>query len=614
MGKKGKKGVPEPKINRWMIVVGAILIQLCLGAIYAWSVFTDPLVAPLPNNDFEDVVADPANGINMVVDGELAVGADETITLTFTKGGDPLEDLSNVSVRLILKDNEENVINSDKIIPYIGIVYEEGDPIEVIPSYDEIKINGNVASFPVKVKKSGSWHMEVTTISGNSTSEVTSNFEIMQNVGTGKYGFSKTESQMIFAAGLFTFALFTIIGGRLSKKFGPRKMAIAGGIVLGAGYCLASLVGGNFFLMLICIGIFGGAGIGLAYVVPIAVGVKWFPDKKGMISGLAVAGFGFGAMLWMKLGSGFNFGSIKLTPDWNGLIGQFGVSGVFLIYGLIFAGAVILGGFIMQNPPEGWLPKGWKPPEATTDKATGNVEFTEKQMRKTPQYWMLFFMFMVGAGAGLMVIGVIKLFGKYALVESGEDAVLALSIAGTSWAFFGSMANGIGRIAWGMISDKIGRKMAFVAMFGLQGLTMLAFFFMGGNEYLLYVGAALIGFNFGGNFALFPAATADFFGNKSVGLNYGWVFLSYGFGGIIGPIFGGVMGDNEAWLWAFVPAGILLLVCAGIAFMLKPPKAPGAVEDAEDDDEVIDDDEDEDDEEEEPEPPKKKKSGKKKKK
>jgi OFA family oxalate/formate antiporter-like MFS transporter len=108
-------------------------------------------------------------------------------------------------------------------------------------------------------------------------------------------------------------------------------------------------------------------------------------------------------------------------------------------------------------------------------------------------------------------------------------------------------------------------------MFGLQGIMMLLFFFIGGNEFLLYAGATIIGFNFGGNFALFPAATADFFGNKSVGLNYGWVFLSYGFGGIIGPIAGGIMGDNSAWMWAFIPAGILLLLCAGIAFLLKPP-------------------------------------------
>ncbi len=561
----------EKKVmNRWIIVVGAILIQLCLGAIYAWSVFTPPLVAPLPD---ENPMEDLDTGIIIVVEGELDVGSEEKITLIFSEGNTTYLDYSNITILLELKDKDGKAVKSDKIIPYVGYTYEEGDPITEGP-FEAEKI-GEGYDFSAKITRAGSWHLVITA----SNETETNTYEVVQNIDTGEFGFTKTQSQMIFAAGLFTFALFTIFGGRLSKKFGPQKIAIAGGIVLGSGYILASFIGSNFYLMLLSIGVLGGAGIGLAYVVPIAVGVKWFPDKKGMISGLAVAGFGFGALLWMKLYKGFIFGPVKLTGDWGGLSEYFDVKQIFLVYGIAFAVAVIGGGFIMRNPPEGWLPKGWQPPAENDTKASGNVEFTSSEMRRTPQYWMLFFMFMIGAGAGLMVIGVIGLFGKEALIESDNyDAGQAATIAVTAMALFFSLANGIGRIAWGLISDKIGRKMSFVAMFSLQGLMMLAFFFIGGNEYLLYAGAAVIGFNFGGNFALFPAATADFFGNKTVGLNYGWVFLSYGFGGIIGPIIGGVMGDNEAWMWAFIPAGILLLACAGIAFMLKPPKAPEQVE------------------------------------
>jgi len=116
-----------------------------------------------------------------------------------------------------------------------------------------------------------------------------------------EFAFNKTQTQAIFAAGLATFALFTIIGGRLQKKIGPQKVALAGGALLGLGYIIGSFVGGNFALKLISIGIIAGAGIGLAYVVPIAVGVKWFPDKKGLLSGLAVAGFGFGAFIWILM-------------------------------------------------------------------------------------------------------------------------------------------------------------------------------------------------------------------------------------------------------------------------------------------------------------------------
>ena len=561
--------IPKPKINRWIIVVGAILIQLCLGAIYAWSVFTTPLVEPLPDNDFVDISED--NGISVIVTGELKVGEDETITIMFEDDGADFSNISDFSVILELRDEDGEVVEDDKIMPLIGTVYQEGDPITVEPETITEKESGY--EFEAKVNNKGNWHFLIEAESGEGDNTTTYSYDVLQKVGTGDFGFSKTQTQLIFAAGLFFFALFTIIGGRLAKKFGSRTIAIAGGAVLGSGYVLASFMGTSFIGLLFSIGVLGGIGIGLAYVVPIAVGVKWFPDKKGLISGLAVAGFGFGALLWIKLCTGFAFGPLDLTPGWGGLFGDgLSVSTVFRIYGIAFAAAVIGGGLLMINPPEGWLPKGWTPPESTDEKATGSVEFTSKEMIKTKQYWMLFFMFMIGAGAGLMVIGIIKLFGIDALKESGTSAEDASVIAGTAMALFYSLANGIGRIAWGAISDKITRRWSFVIMFSIQGVMMILFYFIGGNEYLLYLGAALVGFNFGGNFALFPSATADFFGNKSVGLNYGFVFFSYGIGGIFGPMLGGIMGDLNLWLWAFLPAGVACLIAAGIGFALKAPK------------------------------------------
>ncbi len=148
-----------------------------------------------------------------------------------------------------------------------------------------------------------------------------------------EFAFSKTETQAIFSAGLATFAFFTIIGGRLSLKYGPRKIALLGGILLGLGYILGGIVGANFALKLFFIGILGGAGIGLGYVVPIAVGVKWFPDKKGLVSGLAVAGFGFGAFIWILIANPPSILGFK------GLITQYTVANVdnaFLIYGILF--------------------------------------------------------------------------------------------------------------------------------------------------------------------------------------------------------------------------------------------------------------------------------------
>lgn len=438
----------EKTMNRWIIVVGAVLIQLCLGAIYAWSVFTKPLTLPLD------------------------------------KGG--------------------------------------------------------------------------------------------------AYGFTATETQWIFSAGLAVFAVVMVYAGRLQARIGPRKVAMAGGIVLGIGYILGGFLGSSFWAQFLCIGVIGGAGIGLGYVVPIAVGVKWFPDKKGLITGLAVAGFGFGALLWVKLGGSW-FGGLINTVT---LFGLPGVQSVFLIYGLVFLAGVLLGGIVMVNPPVGYVPKGWTPPVAacTPDKKpTGAVDMNSEEMLKTPQFYGLWLMFVGSAMAGLMVIGCIALFGTDALVASGafKDAKEAAAVAGTAMAWL-AILNGLGRIAWGSVSDRIGRKLALTLMCLFQGVIMCLFYTLGASEIGLIIGACVIGFNFGGNFALFPAATADFFGNKNLGQNYGWVFLSYGVAGIVGPMIAGYFkdaakgGDVTAWTIPFLIAGGCCLAAAVLGFLLKPPCAKEA--------------------------------------
>jgi OFA family oxalate/formate antiporter-like MFS transporter len=162
-----------------------------------------------------------------------------------------------------------------------------------------------------------------------------------------------------------------------------------------------------------------------------------------------------------------------------------------------------------------------------------------------------------------------------ALQANGLEEAAASAIAGTAMAVFFSLANGIGRIAWGAISDKLGRKKSIMLMMGIQGIIVILFQWMAGTPALLYVGATLIGFNFGGNFALFPTITADTFGTKFVGQNYPLVFLAYGIGGIFGPMLGGTLGDMGNFPLAFTICGILCLVAAGIITMVKPPKKEG---------------------------------------
>ncbi len=402
----------------------------------------------------------------------------------------------------------------------------------------------------------------------------------------GLYQFTAGQAAWVFSIGLATFAVVMVMAGRWQAKVGPRKVAIIGGIVLGLGYVLAGFLGTSFITQLIFIGVVGGAGIGLAYVVPIAVLVKWFPDMKGLITGLAVAGFGFGATIWVKAGGAW-FNLVETLS----LFGLPPVQSTYVLYGIIFLIMVVIGGMVMINPPEGFKPAGWEPPApSSTASATGAVDFTSAEMRRTPQFYMIWFTFVCSGLAGLMVIYCIKLFGidslKFATGWTADmdadksKAIIdaASATAGTAMALY-AILNGLGRILWGAVSDKIGRKTSIVAMCLFQGVAMFAFYFMGSAELGLIVGACVIGFNFGGNFALFPAATADFFGNKNVGLNYGWVFLAYGVAGIAGPQIAGFFKDAakgatdaSAWMTPFMIAGVACIVGAIIMLMAKPPK------------------------------------------
>jgi OFA family oxalate/formate antiporter-like MFS transporter len=163
-----------------------------------------------------------------------------------------------------------------------------------------------------------------------------------------------------------------------------------------------------------------------------------------------------------------------------------------------------------------------------------------------------------------------------ALTAGGLDPAEAVVVTGTAMGLFYSLANGLGRIVWGAVSDRIGRRTSIAVMSLLQGVVMIGFYFVGGTEWGLYVAAALIGFNFGGNFALFPAATADLFGDANVGVNYPWVFLAYGVGGVAGPLLGGITGDAGTWLLAFLPAGLACLAAAALALTLRPPRRRGS--------------------------------------
>jgi OFA family oxalate/formate antiporter-like MFS transporter len=389
-----------------------------------------------------------------------------------------------------------------------------------------------------------------------------------------EFSFSKTETQLIFSVGLLFFAIFTIIGGRLQGKLGPMKVALIGGTLLGLGYILSSFTGASFIGKLIFIGIVAGAGIGLAYVVPIATAVKWFPDKKGLVSGLAVAGFGFGAFIWILIANP------PIVLGFRGLISQqtgtyvYTVANVdfaFLIYGIMFLALVLIGSLVMKNPPPGWKPAGWNSPKTATD-TTKVLGCKPNEMLKRVSFYLLWTMFLIGALAGLMVIGNVQNFAKSptdGFTASGFSVQEAADFAVIGAAVCLPIFNGAGRIVWGQVSDRIGRGKALIAVFTFQAAMMSIFFFTTSNPLLFYVVAALIGFNFGGNFALFPVSCADSFGAENLAVNYGFLFTAYGIGGVVGPILAGSMQDaGLSLLYAFIIAAIMCVIATmlGLAY------------------------------------------------
>ena len=378
------------------------------------------------------------------------------------------------------------------------------------------------------------------------------------------------------------FALSMIVSGRIQDKAGPKITATWGAVFLGVGMLIAAKATtlGQFVFGF---GVLGGIGIGAAYVCPIATCIKWFPDKRGFITGLAVAGFGAGGLIF--------------TPLANYFISANGIMDTFAYLGLIFFFAIIVGSRVMTNPPAGYCPAGWTP--KVTNANTSSVrEFTPKEMLKTRQFWILWATYFSGCTAGLLVIMNITNIWQsisaagfpnlWAMIPG--EVISGIMTAGVTAVIAVSIFNSLGRIIWGKASDSIGREKTLAVIFALCALAM--FSLNSFSTYPLFMAAvATVGFCFGGFLALYPALTADSFGVKNVGANYGLMFTAYGAGGLFGPwLAPKLIKDVHTWTYqaidksgailsksleigsysdSFLIAGILCLISFFLLFWLK---------------------------------------------
>ena len=369
---------------------------------------------------------------------------------------------------------------------------------------------------------------------------------LQQSITDGGLGLTPSQATLPFSLVLIFFAIATIIGGRWQDKAGPRLVATVGGIVLGAGMLIAAF-SKSFMWLTIGYGVISGLGIGFTYVCPVATGIKWFPDKRGMITGLSVAGFGAGALI--------------VAPLARALIDGVGVFSTLAILGVVFLGVIVISSQILRNPPSGWNPEGWTPPEKTQ---MTKQDFGPGEMLTSLSFYLVWVMYLFGCLAGLMIIAQTSPIGQELVGLTPKVAALAV---GTLAIF-----NAIGRIFWGRLSDSLGRKRTLFLMLVINGVAILLYNTIEVFPLYYWIGIYIVGLCFGGYLAIFPAITADFYGTKNIGINYGLVFTAYGVGGLLGSLFAPrVLEITKSYSMAFTVTGILCLLGAAVALISKPP-------------------------------------------
>ncbi|MBV8815167.1 MAG: OFA family MFS transporter [Verrucomicrobia bacterium] len=329
---------------------------------------------------------------------------------------------------------------------------------------------------------------------------------------TKTFGWSIADVTWAFSIAILVLGFAAFLGGLWMRRAGPRIVGITAGICYGLGVSLASLSAGNIWVLWLTYGVIGGTGLGLGYIVPLATLVKWFPDRRGFITGLAVAGFGAGALV--------------TAPVAQQLIASVGVLKTLGILGVAYLIMVVVGASVMRNPPEGWKPAGWEPSVKQQEQLDAR-EYTLKEALSTWQWYVLWLILFLNVTAG---ISVISQASPMAQEISGVDAKTAANMVG-----FISIANGIGRLLWAWFSDAIGRRSVFLIMFLLQAV--LFFILPTQHEFqVLALVCFIILTCYGGGFGTMPAFAADYFGAKWVGSIYGLMLTAWGFGGVFGPL------------------------------------------------------------------------------
>jgi OFA family oxalate/formate antiporter-like MFS transporter len=367
-----------------------------------------------------------------------------------------------------------------------------------------------------------------------------------------EFGWKRADTSMVFTWAVVVFAIAFIIAGRLQDKLGPFKVSIVGCILLTVGFLLCAKTDSLTYLI-VCFGVLVGIGNGFGYATPIPVMAKWFPDKRGLAVGLAVAGYGGGSAI---------FG--PLANLW--LIPTYGWRTTFTVLGAVFFFMTLLGAFLLKNPPAGYRPAGWTPAPASKAAATTH-EFTPGQMWRTPAAYFMWIAYALGTAAGLMVISQLIPFAKSVGIPGAALPVIGLVI--------GAAGNASGRILSGWMSDALGRLNVLRLMIGISAVAMPVLYLTGSNVAMLYVMVFIVYWCYGTQLSVNASTTSDFWGTKNAGINYGLLFTSWGVAGIIGPRIGGKLFDTyKNYQAAFYTAAVLAVIALVAEMLARRPSPP----------------------------------------
>jgi MFS transporter, OFA family, oxalate/formate antiporter len=367
---------------------------------------------------------------------------------------------------------------------------------------------------------------------------------------TKAHGWTISEVTSVFQVTIFVLGFAAFAGGLWMRRSGPRPVAFTAAVLYGLGTCLAGTVNG-LVPMYLSYGLIAGAGLGFGYIVPIATLVRWFPDKRGMITGLAVAGFGTGALV--------------TAPVANALIASVGVGHTFQILGLAYLLIVLFSAFWMNNPPAGYAPSGYRVSNPRSG-AKGARDFTLKEALGTWQWYALWLTLFLNTTAG---IAIISQGSPMAQEISHVSAATAAGMVGLI-----SIANGSGRLLWAWFSDAVGRRTVFLAMFLLQSVV---FFLLASVQQfaLLALLACLILLCYGGGFGTMPAFVADYFGAKQIGSIYGMMLTAWGFAAAFGPTLVARLREATGYYQGAMRwLALAMVLSAALPLVLRPPKEP----------------------------------------